>query len=60
MGDEEKKCYLHEVVDPNETPYDGAVHRICVICGVKLWELANSGLEFDMRGAVVRVELSEP
>jgi hypothetical protein len=53
------KCYLHEVQDPNLDHYDTTKHHICVICAVKLWELAKAGLEFDMRDSIVQVRIAQ-
>lgn len=50
-------CYFHDVADGNETPYDPRRHHICLICGVKLWELARDGLQFEMRSSCVCVQL---
>lgn len=50
-------CYLCNVDDPNETHYDPSVHGICMIHAVALWELAKSGVEFDMRNSSVVVKL---
>ncbi len=46
-------CYLCGVKDPNETHYDPNEHHICLTCGVKLYEVAGDGLEFDIRGDTV-------
>lgn len=48
-------CYLHGVTDPNETAYDPEYHIICAICAVKLWNIAQTGLAFDIRGDTVLV-----
>jgi hypothetical protein len=50
-----KSCYLCTELDPNEEHYSSRKHCICLICGVKLYELAESDLSFDMREKIVRV-----
>ena len=51
-----KRCYFHGVQDPNEERYDPAKHSVCVVCCVKLWELAqNGGVEFDCRGQIISI-----
>ena len=51
-----KRCYFHGVQDPNEEHYDPTKHSVCVVCCVKLWELAqNGGVEFDCRGQIVSI-----
>jgi hypothetical protein len=50
-----KRCYLHEVEDPNAEPYDKDKHSICMLCGVKLFSMAKEGVDFDMRGDSVFV-----
>lgn len=50
-------CYLCTVRDPNEVHYDPEKHHVCMICGIKLWELARNGLEFDARDSTVVVGL---
>ena len=51
-----RRCYFHGVQDPNEEHYDPAKHSVCVVCCVKLWELAqNGGVEFDCRGQIISV-----
>ena len=52
-------CYLCQIDDPNEVPFDPDEHRICLICAVKLWELAREELAFDLRGSVISVSMSE-
>ena len=52
-------CYLCKVRDPNVTHYDGEAHHICLICGVKLWEVAQAGIEFDCRGQTVILDFKE-
>ena len=49
------QCYFCNVSDPNEAHYDPKVHDICMICGVKLWELAQKRFEFDVRDRIVFV-----
>jgi len=53
-------CYLCSVEDPNETHFDPAQHRLCVVHAVALWELAAKGLEFKIRGRTVAIKLEEP
>ncbi len=48
-------CYLCLDIDPNEVHYDETRHHICLICAVKLWELARQTLQFEMRDDVVVV-----
>ena len=55
--DEPVKCYLHEVDDPNETHFDEDNHHICLVCAVKLWEIAKDGFEFEMRNKIVCLNL---
>lgn len=52
-----KTCYMHDVDDPNAEHYDPEKHTICLVCAVKLWELARAGLEFDCRDSVVELRL---
>jgi len=40
-------------MDPNETHYDARLHHICILCSVKLWEIAQQGIEFDMRDQTI-------
>lgn len=49
------QCYFCDVSDPNETHFDPEIHHICMICGVKLWELAQKELEFDLREQIVLI-----
>ena len=51
-------CYLHDVLDPNETHYDPQEHGICMVCSTKLWEIAQQGLEFEMREQIVAISTS--
>jgi hypothetical protein len=37
-------CYIHDVDDPNETPYDPKEHDICVLCARKLEVLGDAGI----------------
>lgn len=53
-------CYLHAIQDPNETHYDPKRYGICMICAVKLWELAQSALAFDIRGDCISVTATRP
>ena len=53
-------CYLCKVADPNEVHYNPKEHQICMNCSVKLWELAQSKLEFDMRDDCVIVCTKNP
>lgn len=50
--------FLDGVEDPNETPYDPEEHGICSHCAVKLWEIAQRGLSFDLRGSTAVVKLA--
>jgi len=47
----QKPCYFCKVEDPNAEHYDPEKHSICMLCGVKLYEIAQQGqgLSFDMR-----------
>lgn len=50
LGDElepSQPCYVHEIEDANETPYDPEKHGLCMLCAAKLWEIARVGTEFD-------------
>jgi hypothetical protein len=49
------KCYLCKVSDPNETHFNSKLHQICTVCSVKLWELAQKGIEFDLRKQTVLI-----
>ena len=49
------KCYLCKVSDPNKTHFNPKVHQICTLCSVKLWELAQKEIEFDLRKQTVLV-----
>lgn len=49
------ECYFCKIEDPNELHYDPESHHFCIICAVKLWELAQQGLEFEMRGQTITV-----
>ena len=55
MGKKQSVCYFHKVKDPNETHYDPEKHHICFICAVKLWEIAQWEIEFEVRGQIVTV-----
>jgi hypothetical protein len=55
--DEPCNCYLHGVEDPNEVHFDPEIHTLCLLCAVKVWELASEGFEFEMRDAVVSMSL---
>ncbi len=59
-NEEEKCCYLHAVEDPNETHYDPSIHNICLVCAVKLWELAQKDTEFNLRDQTVFVATKKP
>lgn len=48
-------CYICRIFDPNETHYDPQKHGVCGICAVKLWELAQYQLEFELRDQTVKV-----
>ena len=50
-------CYFCKVTDPNEVHYDPKLHHICLICAVKLWEVAQTNLEFEIRDQTVVVGL---
>ena len=50
-----RRCYLCQVSAPNETPFNPKDHSVCTICGVKLWELAQEGIEFGLRKQTVLV-----
>jgi hypothetical protein len=50
MVEKTKPCYMHEVADPNAEPYDKDKHSICMYCGLKLYSMAQEGVDFDMRG----------
>lgn len=52
-------CYMCGVKDPNKVHYDPEKHHICLICGLKLWEIAKQGLEFDARDSTVVVKLKD-
>ena len=51
-------CYFCHVLEPNEDHYDPELHHVCLICGVKLWELARRSIEFDFRGKTVQVRFA--
>lgn len=53
-------CYLCGVEDPNETRYHPREHAICMVCAVKLWELAQFGVEFDLRENTVQIRFAPP
>ena len=50
-------CYLCKVGDPNEVHYDSNKHHVCLVCAVKLWEIASAGVEFDCRDSTVVIKL---
>ncbi len=54
------KCYICKVSDPNKTHYDPDRHKICLICSVKLWELANKGVEFYCREKTIIITTKKP
>jgi len=55
VEDSKSVCYFHCVEDGNETHYDRRIHHICLICAVKLWEIAQTGIEFTMREQIIVV-----
>ena len=40
-------CYLCQVEDANETPFDPDQHRLCLICARKLEVMAEVGIAWD-------------
>lgn len=54
------KCYVCKVRDPNEIHYDPELHHICMICGAKLWELAQFDTKLDLRDQVISVSYEDP
>lgn len=42
-------CYFCAIDDPNEVHFDPEHHEICFVCAVKLWEVGQHRLEFEMR-----------
>ena len=53
------KCYICEVSDPNESHFDSSVYGICALCTVKLWELAQEGIEFELRNQTISIDVKD-
>lgn len=51
-----KLCYLHEVEDGNETPFDPEKHWVCLICAAKLRSMTMVGAtSFDVGDVEVTI-----
>ena len=54
------KCYFCKVSDPNKIHYNPNVHDVCTLCSVNLWEIAQKGIELDMRDQTIVVRIKKP
>jgi len=60
LVEDERPCYLHDVEDGNETPFDEDEHKICLLCAAKLRALGmDDGIDFEM-GPTRTFVVSEP
>jgi hypothetical protein len=48
------KCYIHEMRDPLNLPFEPHKYNICVICQLRLLEMAKSNFRFERNQHVVR------
>lgn len=57
MDEPRTVCFFKHEVDPNETGFDLDIHHICPICAIKLLDLAQQELEFEIRGQTVELRI---
>jgi len=54
-------CYVCQVEDANETPFDENQHRLCLLCARKLEVMADTGVVWEnpQQGKVYRLTCAE-
>lgn len=55
----DKLCYMCGVEDPDKVSFDSEKHHLCLLCKVKLFELAKEDIEFDVRDSTVAISLRD-
>lgn len=51
------KCYLHEMRHPLDLPYEPHKYNICLVCQLRLLEIAKTNFRFERSQHVVRISL---
>jgi len=51
------KCYLHEMRHPVELPYEPHKYHICLICQLRLLEIAKTNFRFERSQQVIRISI---
>ena len=51
------KCYLHEMRQPLDLPYEPHKYHICLICQFRLLEIAKTKFRFECSKQVVTISL---
>lgn len=51
------KCYLHEMRQPLDLPYEPHKYHICLICQIRLLEIAKIDFRFERSQQVVKISI---
>lgn len=51
------KCYLHEMRHPVDLPYEPHKYNLCLICQLRLLEIAKTDFRFERSRQVVRISV---
>jgi len=51
------KCYVHEMRQPLDLPYEPHKYHLCLICQIRLLEIAKTDFRFECSKQVVKISI---
>jgi len=51
------KCYVHEVRQPLDLPYEPHKYHLCLICQIRLLEIAKTDFRFECSKQMVKISI---